>query len=155
EYLLMVLSVAVALVGIWLAFRWYIKKPETPEKLAASAPRLYRLIYNKYYVDEIYDATFVNRTKDLGTGLGVFEAKIVDGMGVDGTGWLTRFSSRLSMWWDKWIVDGLVNLSGILVRLLSTPVRILQTGVVSNYALLIVLGLISLLFYYGHHIRQL
>ena len=155
EYVLMILSVGVAFFGIWLAFQWYIKKPETPGRLAAGAPWLYKLVYNKYYVDEIYDAMFVNRTKDLGTALGVFDASIVDGLGVNGTGWLTRFGSTLSIWWDKWIVDGLVNLSAILVRLLSTPVRILQTGLVSNYALLIVLGLLSLLFYYGHHMRQL
>ncbi len=98
---------------------------------------------------------FVNRTKDLGTALGVFDAKILDGLGVDGAGWVTRVTSSISIWWDNWIVDGLVNLAGIAVRLLSWPVRIVQTGVVSNYALLIVLGLISLLYYYGHHLRQL
>jgi NADH-quinone oxidoreductase subunit L len=155
EYLLMILSVAVALAGIWVARRMYLQRPELPQKIAVGAPWLYRLIYNKYYVDEIYDATFVNRTKDLGTALGVFDAKIVDGLGVEGTGWLMRFTSSVSIWWDKWIVDGLVNLSGLLVKLLSTPVRVLQTGVVSNYALLIVLGMISLLYYYGHHMRQL
>jgi NADH-quinone oxidoreductase subunit L len=155
EYALMLASVLVALFGIWLAARLYLKKPETPEKIAARAPWLYRLIYNKYYVDEMYDAMFVNRTKDLGTALGVFDAKIVDGLGVDGTGWLTRFTSTVSMWWDKWIVDGLVNLTGIVVKLLSMPVRILQTGVVSSYALFIVLGLITLLGYYGYHMRHL
>ncbi|MBZ5541693.1 MAG: NADH-quinone oxidoreductase subunit L [Acidobacteriia bacterium] len=155
ETLLMLASVAVALAGIWLAFQLYLKKPETPEKIAAAAPWLYRLIYNKYYVDEIYDAMFVNRTKDLGTALGVFDAKIVDGLGVDGTGWLTRFTSSVSMWWDKWIVDGLVNLTGRLVRMLSYPVRMLQTGVLSSYALLIVLGLLALLGYYGNLMRHL
>jgi NADH-quinone oxidoreductase subunit L len=155
EYGLMIASVLAALAGIWAARRLYIKKPEIPEKLAAKAAGFHRLVYNKYYVDEIYDAMFVNRTKDLGTALGVFDAKILDGLGVDGAGWLTRVTSSISIWWDKWIVDGLVNLAGIAVRLLSWPVRIVQTGVVSNYALLIVLGLISLLYYYGHHLRQL
>jgi NADH-quinone oxidoreductase subunit L len=155
EYGLMAASVLVALAGIWLAFQLYLKKPATPEKIAAAAPWLYRLIYNKYYVDEIYDAMFVNRAKDLGTALGVFDAKIVDGLGVDGTGWLMRFGSSVSIWWDKWIVDGLVNLTGRLVRMLSYPVRMLQTGVLSSYALLIVLGLIALLGYYGNLMRHL
>ncbi|MBZ5701141.1 MAG: NADH-quinone oxidoreductase subunit L [Acidobacteriia bacterium] len=155
EYLLMLASVGVALAGIWLAFQFYLRKPATPEKIAAAAPWLYRLIYNKYYVDEIYDAMFVNRTKDLGTALGVFDAKIVDGLGVDGTGWLARFTSSVSIWWDKWIVDGLVNLTGRLVRMLSYPVRMLQTGVLSSYALLIVLGLLALLGYYGNLMRHL
>ena len=66
EYLLMALSVAIAAGGIWLAYRLYIQRPEMPEKIAASSGFLYRLLYRKYYVDEIYDAMFVNRTKDLG-----------------------------------------------------------------------------------------
>ncbi len=155
EYGVMLASVLVALAGIWLAAQWYLKRPETPEKLAASWPRLHRLIYNKYYVDEIYDGMFVNRTKDLGAALGVFDQKILDGLGVEGTGWLTRAASSISIAWDKWVVDGLVNLTGIVVRTLSTPVRFLQTGVVSNYALFILLGLVSLLTYYAYHLRQL
>ena len=155
EYGLMLASVLIALAGIWLAYQLYIKNPATPGKLAASWPWLYRLVYRKYYVDEIYDAMFVNRAKDLGTALGVFDARIVDRLGVDGTGWLTRFTSDVSIWWDKWIVDGLVNFAGRVVQILSYPVRMLQTGLFSSYALLIVLGVIILLGYYGHRVMQL
>jgi NADH-quinone oxidoreductase subunit L len=155
EWLLIVASVTIAGFGIWVAFQFYLKKPETHDKLVASWPRLHRLIYRKYYVDEIYDAMFVNRTKDLGTALGVFDANVVDGLGVDGAGWLTRMSSRLSIWWDKWIVDGLVNVLGRAVQVFSYPVRLVQTGVVSSYALLIVLGMVLLLSYYVHEVRHL
>jgi len=155
EYGLMLASVLIALVGIWLAYQLYIKNPATPGKLAASWPWLYRIVYRKYYVDEIYDAMFVNRAKDLGTALGVFDARIVDRLGVDGTGWLTRFTSDVSIWWDKWIVDGLVNFAGRVVQIASYPVRMLQTGLFSSYALLIVLGVIILLGYYGHRVMQL
>src|SRR5271157_5409237 len=147
-------SVAIALVGIWLAYMFYLKRAELPERLAASWPRLHRLVYRKYYVDEIYDAMFVNRTKDLGTALGLFDAKVVDGLGVDGTGWLTRATSRVSIWWDTWIVDGLVNVVGRVVQILSYPVRLVQTGVVSSYALAIVLGVVLLLGYYVHEMRH-
>ena len=67
EYLLMLASVLIALTGIGLAYRWYIKSPDRPERFAARMGGLYRLVLHKYYVDEIYDALFVNRTKDLGT----------------------------------------------------------------------------------------
>ncbi|HTC65449.1 MAG TPA: NADH-quinone oxidoreductase subunit L, partial [Candidatus Saccharimonadales bacterium] len=50
EYILMLLSVLVACGGIWLAYRWYIQRPEVPEKIAAASPFLYKLLYNKYYV---------------------------------------------------------------------------------------------------------
>jgi NADH-quinone oxidoreductase subunit L len=144
----MLASVLIALAGIWLAWRFYIQNPEIPERLAASWPRLYRLIYNKYYVDQIYDALFVNRAKDLGTTLGAFDRGIIDGLGVNGAGWVTRTTSRLSIVWDKWIVDGLVNLTAAIAQMLSFPVRMLQTGLVSSYALLIVLGVLALLGYY-------
>ena len=85
--------------------------------------------------------------------LGRFDAKVIDGVGVEGAGWLARFTSTVSMWWDKWIIDGLLNLGAKFTQLLSYPVRLVQTGVFSNYAALILLGLAILLAYYGHHMQ--
>ncbi len=153
EYLLMLVSVAIAVAGILLARYLYLQRTELPGKLAASWPRLYQLLYRKYYVDEIYDAMFVNRAKDLGTTLGAFDNAIVDGLGVNGAGWLTRVTSRLSIAWDTWIVDGLVNFVARVINLLSYPVRMMQSGLVSGYALLIILGVLIFLGYYGFHLR--
>jgi NADH-quinone oxidoreductase subunit L len=148
EYLLMLLSVFMACGGIWLAYNWYIKRPEVPDKIAAWSPFLYKLLYNKYYVDQIYDAMFVNRTKDLALTLGAFDVNIVNGLGVDGTGWVTRITSSISGIWDSWIVDGLVNLAARIVWLFSWPVRMLQTGRVARYALFMLLGVLFFLGYY-------
>ena len=150
EAALMIASVAIALAGIGLAWFLYIKRTELPDKIAASFGGLYRLVYNKYYVDQIYDALFVNRTKDLGLTLGAFDRTFIDGLGVDGTGWLTRATSVISIYWDKWIIDGSVNLVANVVRVLSIPVRWLQTGRVSSYAGFIVLGVLVLLGFYLH-----
>ncbi len=155
EYLLMFASIGIAVAGIWLAYQFYRTKQIAPELVAAKVPRFYQLLFHKYYVDEIYDAVVVNRVKDLGTGLGVFDAKVIDGVGVDGTGWLARFGSTLSMWWDKWIIDGLLNFGAKLTQLSSFPVRFLQTGTFSSYAMLILVGLAILLAYYGHHMQVL
>jgi len=155
EYALMLASVLIALAGIWLARLFYIQRTDLPGKLASSFSGLYQLVYRKYYMDEVYDALFVNRTKDLGTTLALFDAKVIDGLGVDGTGWLTRFTSRLSIWWDTWIVDGLVNLAARMVWLFSYPVRMVQTGLVSSYALLIVFGVLVVLGYYGYLLRTM
>jgi len=155
EYFLMLLSLSIAGAGIWLAYQFYQTKRIAPEVAAAKWPRLYDVLVHKYYVDEIYDAVFVNRVKDLGTWLGVFDAKVIDGLGVDGTGWLARSGSKLSMWWDKWVIDGLLNLGAKMMQLLSYPVRLLQTGVLSSYAMLILIGLVVLLAYYGHHMHVL
>jgi len=148
EHQLMVVSVLVAMVGIALAWFFYLRRPRIPGTLAARSGGLYRLLYNKYYVDQIYDAMFVNRTKDLGTTLGAFDRDVIDGLGVNGAGWVTRAFSSISMVWDKWIIDGLVNLAARIVWIFSYPVRMIQSGRVSNYALLIVLGVLVFLGYY-------
>ncbi|HXX16312.1 MAG TPA: NADH-quinone oxidoreductase subunit L [Candidatus Eremiobacteraceae bacterium] len=155
EWFLMIISVTIAGMGIWFAYDFYIQHPQMHSKIAARWPRLHDLLVHKYYVDEIYDALFVNRIKDLSTAFGLFDAEVIDGFGVDGAAWLARVFSRISMWWDKWIVDGLVNLVGKFTRSLSQPVRMLQNGVFSSYALFIVIGLAILLAYYGHHMQVL
>ncbi len=155
EYVLMLASIAIATGGIWLAYQFYRTKRIAPELVASKWPLVYKLLFHKYYVDEIYDAMVVNRTKDLGSALGVFDARVIDGAGVDGAGWLARFGSTLSMWWDKWIIDGLLNLGAKMMQLFSYPVRYLQTGLFSSYAMLILVGLVVLLAYYGHHVQVL
>jgi NADH-quinone oxidoreductase subunit L len=148
EYLLMLASVLIACGGIWLAYRWYIQRPEVPEKIAAASPFLYRLLYNKYYVDQLYDAMFVNRVKDLAITLGAFDVNFINGLGVDGSAWVTRITSSISGLWDSWIVDGLVNLAARIVWLFSWPVRMLQTGRVARYALFMLFGVLIFLGYY-------
>jgi NADH-quinone oxidoreductase subunit L len=155
EIFLMVLSLSIAVAGIWLAYEFYRSKRIAPELLAEKWPRAYQLLLHKYYVDEIYDALIVNRVKDLSTLFGLFDAKVIDGMGVDGAGWLARFGSRVSMWWDKWVIDGLLNFSAKFLQLLSFPVRLLQSGMFSSYAMVILIGLVVLLAYYGHHMQTL
>ncbi len=151
----MIASLVIIAAGFWLAYQFYRTKRIAPELVAGKLPSFYRLLLHKYYVDEIYDAAVVDRTKDLGTLLGRFDANVIDGVGVDGAGWLARFGSTLSMWWDKWVIDGLLNFSAKLIQLFSYPVRLLQTGMFSGYAMLILVGLVVLLAYYGHHVQVL
>jgi NADH-quinone oxidoreductase subunit L len=99
-------------------------------------------------VDEAYDAVFVNGlSKGGGSALARFDQTVVDG-GVNGAGWLTRFTSRVSMWWDTWIVDGAVRLTAFAVKLSSYPVRVFQTGSVQAYALVFVIGVAAIFGYY-------
>ena len=148
EWLLMALSVAVALIGILVARYFYVLRTEIPDRIAAAVKPLYNGSFHKWYVDELYDFLFVNGLgKGGGRALGAFDRTVVDG-GVNGAGWLTRFSSKLSIWWDTWIVDGVVRFSSFLVRMLSYPACILQTGRVQGYAFGIVVGVVAFLGYY-------
>jgi len=144
---LMFLSITIALVGILGAYARYVRRPLTAERLAAPPGPLKQILLNKYYVDELYDALFVNRTKDLGNILAAFDLAVVDG-GVNGVGWSTRMSAELSRLWDIWVVDGLVNVVGFGTKLLSYPVRVVQSGVVQTYAFFIVLGVLIFMTYY-------
>ena len=62
----MAVSVAIALIGIAVAFYLYIWKTEVPKRMGERFKTIYTIIFNKYYVDEIYEACFVNSTKRLG-----------------------------------------------------------------------------------------
>jgi len=153
EIRLMLLSEMLVVLGVFFAWYLYLKHTDLPAKIEKKLNGFYELVYHKYYVDEIYDAMFVNRAKDLGLALGAFDRNIIDGLGVNGVGWMTRFISRLSMWWDTWIVDGSVRLGARIIWLLSFPVRMIQDGEMQDYMLLIVIGLIGFIAYYFHLVR--
>jgi NADH-quinone oxidoreductase subunit L len=159
EYLLMILSLAAAGVGWGLAWRSYRDADKGySEPIAAAAPPLYTTLLNKYYVDEGYDYVFTGRRKVGAARLGVmglgeasswFDAHIVDGL-VNLTGWMTRLISSISKWFDKWIIDGVgVNGPALVTRVLSYPARALQWGLVQWYALVMVAGLLGFVFYYA------
>jgi NADH-quinone oxidoreductase subunit L len=150
EFGLMLLSVTVALVGFLVAYFWYVRHPAAPDRAAAKAGPIYHLVLNKYYIDELYDALFVNRTKNLGNALAAFDLGVVDG-GVNGVGWSTRMSGELSRLWDTWVIDGLVNVGAFLVKIMSYPARVIQTGLVQNYAWMITLGVLIFMVYYLVH----
>jgi NADH-quinone oxidoreductase subunit L len=139
-------SVAIALVGIYIAFSTYYKKSDRAERVSAQFNGLYTALAHKWYVDELYDALFVNRAKDLGTDLWKFDGSVVDGI-VNGAASGTVESALGSGWWDRWIVDGLVRFVGGFLRTFSSLLRLVQTGYAQNYALMMVLGVLVLVGY--------
>jgi NADH-quinone oxidoreductase subunit L len=131
---LLIAALLAAAIGIFVAMKtsFEIRGP------------LHKVLHNKWYLDEIYNAIFVNGiAKRGGLLLGAFDRNVVDG-GVNGMAWLTRFNSRIAIFWDTWIVDGAVRLGSIMVWLAGYPVRMLQTGYVQTYALFVVLGLLAM-----------
>jgi len=158
EYLLMFLSLAAAAVGWGMARRSYLNaRKDYAEPLAEKSPRVYTVLYNKWFVDYGYDYIFTGRRKLGNVRLGAmgageaaswFDAKVIDGV-VNDVGWVTRAVGTLSTWWDKWIIDGLgVNGPAILARMGSYPARLLEWGLVQWYALVMVAGLLGFGVYY-------
>jgi len=148
EWMLMLLSVTIAVIGIYVARVLYHKRPDIPERIYASASGFHKVLWNKWYLDEIYDFLFVEGLcKGGGLALGAFDRNVVDG-GVNGAGWLTRMTSKLSMWWDTWVVDGAVRFTSFCVKMLSYPACILETGRLQTYAFFVVVGVLAMFGYY-------
>jgi len=116
EWGLMGVSVLIACGGIALAYALYIVSPAIPQRITAAIPVLHRAVYNKWYVDEIYDFMIVNPTKS--------------------------FSNVLWKGFDVVVVDGVVNGVGAAVRGFSGILRHVQTGMVHNYAFSMVVGVV-------------
>jgi NADH-quinone oxidoreductase subunit L len=119
EWILILISVAVAFLGIYLAYIFYIKKPQTPHNLVAKFPWLYKLLYNKYYVDEIYDAAIVKP--------------------------LVRGSEIVYDNFDLKVIDGAVNGSAKTTGLVGKILSYFQSGLIKDYALIFLFGVILLL----------
>jgi len=130
--------------------------------MAAAWPRLYRTLLNKYKVDEAYDLVFV-RGLALGGGraLHAVDRFVVDGgdgevrpgAGVNGIAWSVRdLVAKASNLWDRWVVDGLVNLGSLVLENLSYLFRAVQNGRVQHYVWVMLLGLL-LLFLVGPFLR--
>jgi NADH-quinone oxidoreductase subunit L len=144
---LMAFSVLIALIGILLARKFYETSPHISERLATRWAGAHRTLLNKYYVDEIYNATVVGGTFTAGRGLWTFDRRVVDGA-VNGTSWATVISAWFSGLTDRTVVDGLVNLVGRICEEGSFWFRKVQTGLVQNYALLMLFGVFAFLTVY-------
>jgi NADH-quinone oxidoreductase subunit L len=116
EILMMAVSLGVALLGIFTAYRFYVKDTQAPHRLAERARGLYELLWHKWWVDEIYDARIVQP--------------------------IVRLSNRLWKDVDAAVVDGAVNGVGKKVEAGSGWLRLAQTGYVQLYALILTLGMV-------------
>jgi NADH-quinone oxidoreductase subunit L len=97
EYGLMLLSVSVGLLGIYLAYWMYVKKDGEPAaKIVEKFRMLYRLLVNKYFLDDFYNGVIVKGVMKLGTFLGRFDLGVIDGV-VNGVSFLTKQVSRVSI----------------------------------------------------------
>jgi NADH-quinone oxidoreductase subunit L len=144
---LMLLSVLIAAAGILAARHFYVSRPELPARLMERWRGAHALLLNKYYVDELYDATVIRGTSSSARGLWTFDGRVIDGA-VNGSGWATRIAAWLSHMVDKYVVDGAVNLVGWAAGEGSYVLRRLQTGLVQNYALLMLMGIFAFLTIY-------
>jgi len=119
EWLLMGISTAMALGGFLAAWAMFARPTDLRARLSAPHGPLYRLVEDKYRIDEFYGAAVLRP--------------------------LAWIAGRLWRVVDELIIDGLVNLAGLIVRVGGEVVRIFQTGYVQTYAFFLVLGALVIL----------
>ena len=122
EYVLMIISIMIVLIGIFVAHRLYIQNPETPKKLAERFKTPYRIIFNKYYVDEFYSMVIVKP--------------------------VINFALFLWKVFDVMIIDGTANGIASLTKWMGELFRRTETGYLRNYALSLIFGAILILAYF-------
>jgi NADH-quinone oxidoreductase subunit L len=117
---ILVLSGVIALAGFALAWWMYVVSPQLPGRVAAALGPLYRAALNQFYFDEIYSAVVVTPLRTL---------------------------AWLSDWFDRWVIDPLVDIVGMVPRLFSSVPRVFHNGLVPSYALVMWIGaLVCMLF---------
>jgi NADH-quinone oxidoreductase subunit L len=117
----MAVASAAGLLGIALAYLMYVYRPGIPDSIASGAKGLYTLVYNKYFVDEIYDAAVVK--------------PLVGG-------------SRVVLWkgFDAGLIDGTVNGIGARAKGIGGVLRLAQSGNTRSYATWIAFGGVLVIF---------
>jgi proton-translocating NADH-quinone oxidoreductase chain L len=114
NYTMMLVSTLVALGGIGVAYLMYMRQPSLPGKLADSFQGLYQLSLNKFHIDELYESLLLKPLAGFTTFARIF---------------------------DLYVLDGLVDLTGYMLRWLGIVFRPVQNGLVQFYGLAMVLGL--------------
>ena len=144
SHFVMFTSVFVGILGISLAFFIYYKKLIPVEKIVNSIPSLYKILINKYYVDEIYDKIIIKPVIKLAGVFAKFDLKVIDGA-VNGSGFMTLLISKLQDLFDRIVVDGAVNGVGWITTKTGNVLKLIQTGFIQNYMLIVAGGIIILI----------
>jgi NADH-quinone oxidoreductase subunit L len=120
DTLLVGVATTAGLAGIALAYVFYVLRPGLADRVAERLGRLYRLVYNQYFVDEVYQALVVQ--------------PVVGG-------------SRELLWQgvDVGVIDGAVNGVGARARGIGAVLRRLQSGYIRSYATWVLLGSLAAL----------
>ncbi|HBH61189.1 MAG TPA: NADH-quinone oxidoreductase subunit L [Nitrospiraceae bacterium] len=119
EIFVILVSITVAVLGWIIAYKMYIKNTELPQKLQTMFQGVHRILFNKYYIDELYSKVIVQP--------------------------VLKASDKIILGFDTHIIEGVVNGVPNLIGAFSRKFREIQTGMLSNYALVMALGAVCII----------
>lgn len=126
-YIIMAVSIVIGLLGMGLGYILYVNAPEIPRRIYENFKMVHKVLFNKYYVDEIYEFIFVNGVKKL--------------------------STLCWKYFDVIVVDGAVLAFARVSKFAGDMSRLMQTGAIQLYAAFIVLGIAAAVGYLIYGIR--
>jgi|LSQX01.2.fsa_nt_gb NADH-quinone oxidoreductase subunit L len=136
------IATTAALGGIGLATIIWLVPILKIEKLERPFGWLAKLVENKYYIDEFYNATIIRALMISAAVAYWFDRWVIDYLIVNGVGYLTLVASAAWSWFDRNVVDGLVNLVAWTTGFVGRSIRYLQTGVTQQYMFLLVVSVL-------------
>ena len=142
------LSILIAFSGVFLAARMYLWKKNNPAWWVNSFAKWYRALQNKYYFDKFYiKGVIQGMLLPLNNLLAAFDMGVYDRYAVDGWESINRFFYKISAWIDDNLVDQLgVDGTGFSVRAFNTALRLVQTGKIQFYFIVLFVILIGYIF---------
>jgi NADH-quinone oxidoreductase subunit L len=141
------ISSIMVVLGISLAGVVFVFKIIDPDKTAEAIRPLYLFSLNKWYWDEIYEATFIKGSMLIAKMLAWFDTNIIDGI-VNGVAVVVKNIAFANNSFDKYVVDGLVNFTAFSVNTTGAVLRKLQTGKVQTYVVMLLAVLFGYFVFY-------
>ena len=137
------ISIAVIILGIVLARRMYLTKATDPAEVASKFGPMHGILVNKWYFDDAYNNGVVANLKRWNKVCYWFDKTVIDGI-VNAMGLVARFLAFVSMLFDTYVVDGAVNFWRWFTRLASGVLRLWQSGNATNYLTWTLIGVLVL-----------
>jgi NADH-quinone oxidoreductase subunit L len=140
----MIISILIVIVSITTAWLTYMKHRISAAKVAAALPGTHRFLQNKWFFDELYEATVIRFTLWLAHLSAAFDRHVIDGL-VNGAAWITERKSAFVGRFDNLVVDGAVNGAGWMARTAGAGMRLLQGGDIQGYLVKALVGVLLVL----------
>ena len=143
----MIMSILAATIGISASWWTYHRRRVNPAALQARLPGAHKVLQGQYFFDELYAATLYRFTLWWSAVCAAFDRIVIDGI-VNGTGYLTRMVSWVSGLCDRYLVDGAVNGVAAVLQGAGEGFRRVQTGRVQTYLVYVSASVLVLIVIY-------
>ena len=132
-----------ALSGVLLAAAMYLKPLISPVAVAHAARPIYTFLVHRWYVDELYNRIFVLPTLGLARFVAAIDTQLIDRF-INSLAWIARQIATVDAWFDRVIVDGIVNVAGSVTWKAGLELKRIQTGNLRQYVMFIVVGTVAI-----------